>query len=686
MSGQVQYELQDGVAVLSLNRPGANALVQSTRQDLAEALERAFEDDSAKGVVVCGAGGCFSAGADVAELDRPAIGPLIRDICALIEDAPKPVVTAVHGVAMGAGFELVLAAHGRVAQKGTKVSLPDIALDLVPCGGATQRLPRLIGAQASLEFMLSGRPVDVSDAKFVRVFDAIIDDHPLRAARILVKTLAAGGRWEKSSDQRRGFSDPQVFAKSVAAISGRVKKTNSAENDMVKCIEASQLLPFDQGIAFERARYEDRLNSAESRAIRHLYTAERRADNMPELASGKASEVATVALVGSAPILAELAVLCLNAGQKVLVLAADDAGTEKLMSRVREVYDRMSEAGELDQSDQDERLARLQSIPNESALGQADLVLERGEMPLDQNNLNVKPNVCWVMINLPGVVPPKNFPSRAALQGHIVVLRVQRGVSRAELMELAVPQETSADVVATVRKYFSDQGKVVLRSVEIPGMMGENLTAALMRAAIALTAAGASPFLVDDAARKLGFKSGPFIMMQHEGFARVQARLETLLKARNLRPFEYHALLTDRHNANTGQDVNTHGFYELEGQKLRAHKRELVWLATWRMKQGSVLPKLPDVPLVTALHAAIVNEAARLIDRRALLRPTDIDVAMVRGYGFSRSRGGPLLQADINGLLPLVRAMKQLSELDETLWSCHPLLTRKVQNGERFFN
>ena len=205
MTSEVHHELRDGVALVTLDRPVANALAPSLRAELRDVLADVMADDAARAVVLRGAGNGFSSGVDISEYDGPLASPWISDLCTLIENAPKPVVACLHGAVLGAGFELALAAHARVASRQARLALPEVTLGLIPGGGATQRLPRIVGAQAALEFMLSGQIVAADDPRMARLCDRLVESDPLEAALDLARDLAGRGTWRRTCDFQRGF-------------------------------------------------------------------------------------------------------------------------------------------------------------------------------------------------------------------------------------------------------------------------------------------------------------------------------------------------------------------------------------------------------------------------------------------------------------------------------------------------
>lgn len=683
MAAEVHHELREGIAVLTLDRPVANTLSPSVRAELGAELALAFENRQTRAIVICGAGLGFSCGVDIAEYDEPPATPAVGDLCLEIENGPKPVVAALHGSALGAGFELALAADARVARAGTRIALPEVTLGLVPGGGGTQRLPRLVGAQAALEIMLSGKDVDVSEPRLAPLFAAITGEEPLDAALKTARGLAETGRRSRACDSRRGLSDPEAYQNALATVAGRLTDGKSAEADILSCVEAALLLPFDRGLEFERARFEDRVATPQARGIRHAFAAERRAAIMPDAAQGQASPVETVVLAGAEPALAELAVASLDTGQRVLLASPGAHEADAIRAHVAGHYGRAVGQDRLSPEARDERLSRLSAgATPDAAFAAADMVFDSGSLPLERWQAKLKPGAVWAVLDQ--AAPTLERAEIAGAAGRCVALRVYRPADQAQLSEIAVPLPTIADAVATAVRYMTRGGRIVLRTVDAPGMLGHNLMAVVFRAAIELAQSGGSPFAIDSAAQRLGFARGPFQMMQKEGLDEVRLRLSRIAREGE-RADLAGDFLAARLQAVSGRGTGQGGFYAVHGRQLVPDPDLQDWLSTWRAAHAHGRPGLDGVPVDTALHAALVNEAARLIEDRAVQRASDIDVAMVRGYGFARDRGGPLLQADLGGLLNLLMVMKDLTPVSAGLWAPRPLVEDMVKNGRRFF-
>ncbi len=671
---EVIYELADGVAVLRLSRGEANALSPAMRAALSDALARAGADDAARAVVLTGAGGTFSSGVDLSEFDGALAAPWIDALTRAIETHPKPVIAALEGAALGAGFELALAAHARVARATCRLALPEVSLGLMPSGGSTQRLPRLLGAQAALEFLMSGRSAVAGDPRLARLFAEVTEDAPLEAALRLARVFARTGQFVRIWQIDRGFSDPVAYRTAIADVGAQLQGRDSAGADILRCVEAAQLLPYEQGLRFEAAAFEARMARPDSRAGRHLYAAERRAASWPEAAEGRARKLETVVLAGGEPVLAELAVWCLDRGLRVAILAQGPAA-EAVAARARAVYEGAVARGRMEPAARDARLARLSAGDDVAVLMAADMVLDAGAG--DMRGVSVRKGAVWCLVSGRDGVAARRAQLGAGVE--VLALRCYRPAHTVPLVELAVPGGTSPDAVMTVAKAFGGPGRSVLRCADRPGMIGHRLMGALLRAGLSLMRAGAGAAEVEVAARDLGLARGPLERIETEGIGVTCARLRRIAG-----PVPELDILDARADAVAAGHTPGQGFFATEGHALAPDPGLGAWLRDWRAAQDG-LPDLPDVPLDRALHAALVAEAVRMIADGTVARASDVDLCMVKGNGFDRGRGGPLLLADQEGLLGLVRAMKALTAVNAPLWTPPAQLEEMVKFGRRFF-
>ena len=681
MVSEVEVEHRDGIAVLGLNRPVANALAASLRRALYRELKAALADANVKAIVLNGAGQGFSSGVDIAEYEGPLEEPWVGDLSDLIQKASKPIVASLHGAALGGGFELALAAHGRVADRATRIALPEVTLGLIPGGGGTQRLARIAGAQVALEFLLSGRATAAGDAKLRRVFHRLIDGDPLETAVSLASEMAESGTWTRIKERAPGLTDPEGYQSAVQAVAARIGDADTAERDIVRCIEAAQLLPLDQGIQLERTLFEDRLASKAARASRHLFAAERRAGAMPELSKGRAHPVRFVAVLASGPLAVELAIQCLDAGQVVMLRDGDRQQAHTIKARISAIYDAAIKRKKMDGKARDERLSRLKAVAFSEVLTKADLVLDDGMQAFPEGAEASKPNTVWA--SLQGEILKANRLKAVGAQSNHVVLAHSRPAHSTSLIELAVPEGTGPDAVATIVQNYVKAGRTVVRSALIPGLLRDNLFFSFFGAALVLCHAGVAPEKIDEAARELGFQKGPFAMADAEGLPQVLSRHKSLCEARSQNVPKALSLLSARIASGAKGRAAGRGIFLYEDGESRPDPELVDWLMEWRRGGASDLPATTDI--MRALHAAYVNEAIRLVANKRVLRASDLEVVAVKGMGYDRRLGGPLLQADFFGLLALMQDMKKLAALDEAIWRPQPRLIEMVKYGEGFF-
>ena len=668
---EVQRERRDNVAILTLNRPVANLLSPSLRAELQAELQAALTDDRVEALVLCGAGQEFSSGVDVTEYDAPLATPWVGDLCLQIEMSPKPVVAALHGVAVGGGFELALAAHARIAVAGTKVAMPEVELGLVPGGGATQRLPRIAGVHTAIDLLLSGRAVDVGDAVMGSLIDEIVPDAPVEAAVVMARDLAQSGDWRRAQDHSEGLSDPLGYQDAIAKMVEKRRDLTLAATEILRCIEAAQLLPYQRGLEMERAIFDERRVAMDARARRHFHMAERRTMILPERGLGRARNISHVAIPGDGVLVVELAVACLDAGLRVSLMADDVAATEAVRGRISAIYDGAVERNVLSRMAQENLLTRLSGGWPAEVLPSVDMVLDIGQTDLTAHHQLLNPSAIWVCVSDGGPMPvtaPRDIGDRA------VDVRVYRPVLSTKLVEMCVPAGTSADAVVSVAQFFGRMGRTVIRCECVDGLVGGNMSSAFYFAALALANAGVGVYRIDAAARALGFTIGPFRLMDREGLPQVAERLHLRAAGHekpNLSVLEAQ-IAAGALGRTTGRGFY---FYDAKGVHPDPDLREGM--------NGTARPLRLEPR--TALESALVNEAARLMSVNVVQRASDIDVVMVSCFGFDWSRGGPLFQADRRGIFNVLTDMKRCADVSGPLWQPHQLVEEMVKNGKGFF-
>ncbi|EEW25569.1 enoyl-CoA hydratase-related protein, partial [Rhodobacter ferrooxidans] len=467
VSSVVRQNRIGSVLQIIIDHPPVNALAQPVRAGLLAALTAAEADPEVTAIVISAAGRSFPVGADIHEFGKPAQAPLLAEVCNRIEACRKPVVAALHGTALGGGLELALAAHLRLALADAKLGLPEVGLGILPGAGGTQRLPRLIGAEQALRLMLQGVPVPAAEALALGMLDQVVETDLMAAA------LAQGAAPSRPTrDRREGMRDPQAYQAAINAARAGLRGTRQpAPPRIVDCVEAAQLLPFDQGLAFERAAFDDLVASPEAAALRHAFFAERALARLPE-AKLPPRPLRHLAVVGADA--ANPALLLAQAGHAVTLLAPTKSGLVTALEVIAAQMQMAVAAGSLTAKARDADWARITPAVQPEALADADLLLLTDATALEIGLAAAKPGAVLVSLGGFGV----STGARAA-----DMLRLTLPQPGGRLAEVIVAEATAPEAVATVLALLRSLGLATLRAMA-PGGLGARLMAA-QRAAVA---------------------------------------------------------------------------------------------------------------------------------------------------------------------------------------------------------
>lgn len=691
MTAQVHYDVTDGIALIRISNPPVNALSQAVRQGLIDAFERADADDSVGAIVLAAEGKTFPAGADVREFGRPRAAPILSDVCTRIEACKKPVLAAIHGHALGGGFELALACHYRIALHDATMGLPEVNLGVLPGGGGTQRVPRIIGANAALDLMITGKPITADRAEELGLIEKVIHKNLDRAALASARNMIAQGTATRPTrDRSEGFADPVTFTEAVRSWRARVAGNFvPSVRRIVDCVEAALLLPFEAGVALERQCFDDCETGPEATALRHAFFAERRAAKVPELDGARVREVSSIGVVGAGTMGTGIAISCLDAGFPVTLVERDDDGLGRGVARIRDNYEKSVGKGRIEQATADDCMSRLHGTTDMARLSQVDLVIEavfedeavkrdvfaqldkvmRPGAILATNTSYLDIDALAATISRPQDVVGYHFFSPA----HIM-----------KLLEIVVGEKTHRDVVATGFALARKLRKVPVRAGVADGFIGNRILAAYRLAADFMLEDGASPARIDAAMRAYGFPVGPYQVLDMAGLDISWARRKRLAATRD--PNDRYVAIGDRmceegwfgQKAGRGYYVHGHGLGPVENHDA------LAIVEDERRKKGITPRDFPVDEIQQRCLNAMVNEGARLLDEGIALRPSDIDVVMLYGYGFPRFRGGPMMAADQRGLLSVKNALASYQTEEPKFWAPSPLFDELIKNGRHF--
>ena len=692
----VSRTLRGNVLVVTIDHPPVNALSVEVRQGLAQAIDAAQTDSAVTAVLIVGAGRNFIAGADIREFGKPPLSPLLPAVCNRIEACKKPVVAAIHGAALGGGLEIALAAHYRLAVRGAKLGLPEVQLGLLPGAGGTQRAPRLIGAAPALDLMLSGRHVPAEEALTLGLIDRLgATDDVLGEGLAYVQELLASRAGVRPTRAATALAGSNAETSRTAVEAARKETATRARGlfspmKIVDAVEAALTLAFDEGLAFERKLFVECLESPQRAGLIHAFFAEREVTKAPETKAATPRPVAAVGIVGGGTMGAGIAVAVLDAGLPVTMIERDDAALARGRAHIERVYDGLIAKGRIKTDAKDAALARFTGSTSYGALADVDLVIEAvfEDMAVKKAVFAELDRVCK-----PGAILATNtsyldideIAGAVSRPGDVIGLHFFSPANVMKLLEIVVPARVDADVVATSFALAKQLRKVPVRAGVCDGFIGNRLLAVYRTAADYLMEDGASPYQIDRAMREFGYPMGPYQVVDLAGgdigWATRKRRAAT--RDPRMRYVEIADRLCERgwFGQKTGR-----GFYRYEpGSRNGVPDPEVEAIAEAERLRAGVTPRsFADDEIVRRLMCAVINEAANVVREGIALRPLDVDIALIYGYGFPRYRGGPMKYADMLGLPTVLAELERLSQEDAFFWQPSPLIVELVERGTDF--
>jgi len=693
--GAVASQRHDGILVLTIDNPPVNALSADVRRGLADAIQAAQDDASVRAVLLVGAGRNFIAGADIREFGKPPQPPALPDVCNAIEASAKPVVAALHGAALGGGLEIALAAHYRIALPGARLGLPEVNLGLLPGAGGTQRAPRLAGAAAALDLMLSGRHASAEEALSLGLVDRLDSGADALAAGLAYarELLAQGAAPRRTRDATAALADRAAAQAAIDAARAQVEARARGLFSPAKIIDAVQAAldqPFDAGLRTERALFLQCLDSPQRAGLVHAFFAERETAKAPETRAAQPRPLERLGVVGGGTMGAGIAVAMLDAGLPVVMVEQDDAALARGRARVEQVYDLLIKKGRLDAAGKAERMARYRGATSYDALADADLIVEAVFEDMD-----VKTAVFAALdrVAKPGAVLASNtsyldidrIAAATRRPADVLGLHFFSPANIMKLLEVVVGGRSAPDTVATGFELARRLRKVPVRAGVCDGFIANRILAVHRQAAELMMEDGASPYQIDDAVRAFGYPMGPYQMTDLAGgdigWATRKRRAAT--RDPQLRYVQIADRLCERgwFGQKTGR-----GFYLYpDGARTGTPDPEVLAIIDAERQRAGITPRAFDQEEIQRRYlAAMINEAANVVREGIALRPLDVDVAFLYGYGFPRHRGGPMHYADQVGLPRILADIREFAPQDPHFWKPAPLLVELAESGRTF--
>lgn len=666
------------VTVLTLSNPPVNALAHGVRVGLQDALRAALADSTVKAIVVTGEGRAFSAGADIAEFRSGMKEPGLPQVIDELEAAPKPVVAAINGLALGGGLEVALGCHYRVAAQGvTQLGLPEVRIGILPGAGGTQRLPRIIGVAAALDMIVSGGPTTAATAARVGLIDRLAETDVVAAAVDFARELVRDGKGPRPTSASRidpATAPASLFDERLAGI-GRHPSGPIAARNCIEAVRAAVGSDYKAGVARERELFSELAASPYAKALQYAFFAERRAADIPDIGPDvKPRPVASVGILGAGTMGTGIALAFLAAGLPVTLVETQQAALDKAVARIKETIARDVARKRLSEANAAARIALLTPSLALTDLGRADLVVEAVF-----ENLALKREVFAKLdaIAKPGALLASNTSTldvdqiAAATQrpGDVVGTHFFSPANVMRLLEIVRGKATSNDAIASAMAVARRIGKVGVVAGNCFGFIGNRMVEEYLEEVQAMLLEGATPAEIDGALESWGLAMGPNAMMDLAGIdVGYRIRREHAISPERARLYRVTDAISEmgRHGQKTGA-----GYYTYDGNRKRTPDPQIeAMFAKEAAAQGMTRRKISPEEIVTRCLLRLINEGARILEDKIAIRPSDIDVIYVAGYGFPAWRGGPMWQAEnIFGAKACYELMQKLEAQYGARWT-----------------
>ena len=692
MTGSVAVTRNGPVRVLSIDNPPVNGLGAAVRRALTEELAKALDDADVEAIVIAGQGKMFCAGADIRELGQepPPDTPQLPDVIDAVEAATKPVVAAIQGVAAGGGLELALGCHARVASPDARVGLPEVTLGIIPGAGGTQRLPRLIGVEPALDLIVSGKLILAAKAKKLGFIDELVNINVrgdvVDAAVAHAKTITTLRR----SSEGKLDADEAVFATVKKSIAKKARGFD-APYAAIDAVRAANELPMREGFEKEREIFLGLLNSEQARAQRHVFFAEREVAKVPDVPKDtKTADIQRVGIVGCGTMGGGIAMSFADAGIPVIVLESEETALDRGLERIRGLYESSVKKGRLAKEDRDARLARLQGTLEASELSDADIVVEAAfeSMEVKKDVFRRLDEICKndaILATNTSTLDVNEIADATKRPENVIGTHFFSPAHIMKLMENVRGEKTSKETVATVMKLSKRLGKVGVLVGVCDGFVGNRMLYAYRRQADFLLEEGALPRQVDSALYEFGLPMGPFAMADLAGldigWAIRKRQAPTRPKDLRYSPIADRICAMDRFGQKTGA-----GWYRYEpGSRTPIPDPEIEKLIIdVSTELGFERRTIDDAEIVERCMYSLINEGAKILEEGIALRPSDIDIVWIYGFGFPRYRGGPMFYADTVGVDNVYELMAKLYEQQGEWVKPAPLLEKLAKEGKSF--
>ncbi|MGZ8362700.1 MAG: 3-hydroxyacyl-CoA dehydrogenase NAD-binding domain-containing protein [Caulobacteraceae bacterium] len=680
------YEVQGDIAVVTFDNPPVNALSAAVRQGLVKGIEDAASDPAVKAVVLICAGRTFFAGADITEFGKPPVMPLLPEVVDRIEASEKPVISAIHGTALGGGMEVALGSRFRVAVPSAKLGLPEVKLGLLPGAGGTQRLPRAIGPELALGAIVSGDPFPAKMAAMGGLVDELVEEGKLKEgalafARKVIDENRPIRRLSQIDDKVTPYRGRTDWLDTFRQTNARKLKGLEAPEAIFQAVQAAIDLPYAEGAKVEREQFMKLLGGQQSAALRHVFFAERMTGKVPDIADDTPLiPVEKVGVIGAGTMGGGISMNFLNAGIPVTIVEMKQEALDRGVATIRKNYENTAKKGRITAEDVEKRMALLTPSLNLEDLADRDLIIEAVF-----ENMDIKKDVFGKLdrIAKPGAILASNtsylnvdeIAASTSRPESVLGLHFFSPANVMKLLEVVRAEKTSKPVIATAMALARKIGKVPVLAGVCFGFIGNRMLFQRQNQANALLLEGAMPWDVDRVHQEFGMPMGPFQMADLAGLD-IGWSAETS-KGETVRD---RLCEQDKRGQKTGS-----GFYDYDEKRNATPSKtaEGIILDIAR-EHGIERRQISDQEILERTIYPMINEGAKILEEGKASRPSDIDIVWIYGYGWPPYRGGPMFHADQVGLPQVMAALEKYRDKDSEAFTPSLLLKRLADEGKGF--
>ena len=686
LTSMVDYNVEEGVAVLTLNNPPVNALSQGVRQGLKDGVEKALADDSAEAILVFCEGRTFIAGADISEFSSGPMEPNFHAVLSTMDASPKPIVAAIHGTALGGGLETALCCNYRVAVGSAKFGLPEVNLGLLPGAGGTQRLPRVVGVEKTLAMVTSGVPIGAAEAHQLGLVDQLVEGDLRAEALAFAKDKAAQGgshpRVRDNDDKLQSAKDnPEIFAATRKMLARKTRGFLAPEYN-IRCIEAAVNQPFDEGLKTEGKLFAELMSGPQSQAQQYFFFSERQAGKVPGLAEdAKELPIAKVGVIGGGLMGGGISMNFANVGVPVTIVETSQEALDRGLGTIRKNYENTARKGRLTEEAVEQRCGLIQGTLDMADLADCDLIIEAVF-----ENMAVKKDIFTRLdaIAKQGAILASNtsaldlneIASVTSRPESVIGLHFFSPANVMKLLEVVRGEKTSDDVIKTSMALAKRIRKVAVLVGVCPGFVGNRILFPRQIEASKLALEGAPIEQVDKVLFDFGFPMGAFQMGDLAG-------LDLGWDKDNSNPMDVKDRLCEL--GRRGQKTAA-GYYDYDEKRMPTPAPVTAELfAEVAAAQGVTQGDISDEEILDRCLLPMINEGAKILEEGIAVRASDIDVTYVCGYGWPVYRGGPMHYANSMGLDKVLAKIRHYHEsTGDDFWAPSPLLVSLAEQGKRF--